>query len=130
MNKYSTKQRKLLLDYFNKHIDEQISAKEIAESLKGEGISLSAVYRNIAELEFEGQLKRSSKSGLRTVYYQYTASEHCHNLLHLSCKKCGKTFHMETDGAERLVDDVKRSNGFRLDKTSTVLYGVCANCDK
>ena len=130
MNKYSTKQRKLLIDFLNKHIDEQLSAKEIAENLKSNGISLSAVYRNIAELEQEGQLKRSSKSGLRTIYYQYTPSKHCHNLLHLSCEKCGKTFHMETSGAEKLVDDVQKSNGFKLDKTSTVLYGICADCDK
>lgn len=130
MSKYSTKQRKALVDFLNSHIDEQLSAKEIADNLKEQGISLSAVYRNIAELESEGQLKRSSKSGSRKIYYQYTASKHCKNSLHLSCEKCGKTFHMEDSGAGKIIDELKKCNGFNLDKSSTVLFGVCADCNK
>ncbi|MCQ2455227.1 MAG: transcriptional repressor [Clostridia bacterium] len=130
MNKYSTKQRKILLDFLSLHTDEQLSAKDIASELADKNISLSAVYRNISQLESEGVLKRFSKQGSRNIYYQYTGSKCCRNLLHLSCKNCGKTFHMEDSGTSRLINEVEKTNGFKLDKTSTVLYGLCAECVK
>ncbi len=128
MPKYSTKQRKMLLDYLSAHNDQHLTAKAIAEDLKKFEISLSAVYRNLSELENEGQIKRFSKSGSREVYYQYTASEKCCGALHLSCKKCGKTFHMKNDGADRLMNDLEKNDGFTIDKTETVLYGICQKC--
>ena len=51
MSKYSTKQRELLLLYLSEHVDEKISVKQIVEALKKEKISLSAIYRNLAEIE-------------------------------------------------------------------------------
>ena len=45
MPKYQTKQRTLLLDFLNQHPDELLSAKEIAENLKADNISVSSVYR-------------------------------------------------------------------------------------
>ena len=58
MSKYSTKQRELLLLYLSEHVDEKISVKQIEEALKKEKISLSAIYRNLAEIEKNGHLKR------------------------------------------------------------------------
>ena len=46
--KYMTKQRKALLRYLSQHADETLSAKQIEAALSGEGISISAVYRNLA----------------------------------------------------------------------------------
>ena len=45
-------------------------------------------------LETEEKVRRSSKSGTREVYYQYLDAESCKGALHMSCIKCGKTFHM------------------------------------
>lgn len=75
MAKYLTRQRKRLLEYLSKHTDEQISARQIAEDLAADQISISAVYRNISALEEEGLLKRSVREGTREVFYQYIASE-------------------------------------------------------
>ena len=49
--KYMTKQRKALLSYLSSHADEKLSAKQLEEALCCEGISISAVYRNLSELE-------------------------------------------------------------------------------
>lgn len=65
MSSYSTQQRKALLAYLSRHPDELLSARQIADALADEKISLSAVYRNLAQLEAEEKVRRSSKSGTR-----------------------------------------------------------------
>ncbi|MBO4276816.1 MAG: transcriptional repressor [Clostridia bacterium] len=128
MAKYNTKQRRILMDYLAQNADSLLSAEKIAAALEPQGISLSAVYRNIAALESEGKVRRSGKAGSRTVYYQYSAAEECREKLHLSCRECGKTCHMEPREAERIARSVKTHEGFVLDRSETVLYGVCREC--
>lgn len=127
MPKYVTKQRKLLTDYLAQHTDESLSAGQIAEAL-AEEISKSAVYRNLAEIEAEGKLRRVAGGGSREVVYQYSDGSGCKGCLHLSCKKCGKTVHMEKQLADALVSRVAESDDFAIDKGETVIYGVCAAC--
>ncbi len=128
MPKYMTKQRKILLEFLEKHADEELSARKIEDELCGSGVSISAVYRNLSDLEKEGKIRRISKSGTREVHYLYTDSHGCRDCLHLSCKKCGRTYHMDTDGAEKLIKILAQSDDFTIDKSDTVLYGVCGKC--
>ncbi len=130
MSKYMTRQRKVLLSYLSGHADELLSAQAIADALGPEAMSLSAVYRNLSELEGEGKLRRASKGNQREIYYQYIDAESCKGALHLSCKKCGKTFHMEPEAACQLLDAVARMEGLAVDKSDTVLYGVCGGCQE
>lgn len=130
MAKYVTRQRKTLLSYLSRHADELLSVQKIADALASEDVSRSAVYRNVAELEAEGALRRDLGGDAREVYYRYVGAEKCRGSLHLSCKQCGRTFHMDSGGAEALAKMVERSEGFALDKSDTVLYGVCAACKK
>ncbi len=128
MAKYMTKQRKMLLNFLSNHADEDISAKQIAELMKSESISISAVYRNLSDLEKDGKIRRVSKSGSREVFYQYTDKASCKDCLHLSCEKCGKTFHMNSDSAKALANALAQDDEFAIDKANSVLYGVCKNC--
>lgn len=128
MSKYMTRQRKALLDHLGAHADELFCAQELAEALSSEGVSLSAVYRNLAELEAEDRVRRAGKNGSREVYYQYIGADECKGCLHLQCKRCGRTFHMDAAGAEQLKSVVEKTEGFALDKGDTVLYGVCEVC--
>ena len=130
MPKYMTKQRKALLNYLSMHADERLSAKQLEDALKSEGISISAVYRNISELEREGKVRRVNNSGSREVFYQYTDGAHCKDSLHLSCEKCGKTYHMNSAVAQTLIENLAQSDEFTIDKANTVLYGVCGDCRK
>ncbi|MBQ2429166.1 MAG: hypothetical protein II264_11840 [Ruminococcus sp.] len=50
MPKYMTKQRKALLAFLSGHADEELTAKQLETALSGEGISISAVYRNLSDL--------------------------------------------------------------------------------
>lgn len=128
MSKYMTRQRRALLSYLSGHADELLSVQEIADALEAEDVSRSAVYRNVAELEAEGKLRRDRVGDAREVSYRYVGAPPCRGSLHLSCKKCGRTFHMDSGGAEALARAVERAEGFAVDKSDTVLYGVCAAC--
>ena len=130
MSKYLTRQRRTLLEYLSKHPDELLSAQEIAGALDGEAVSLSAVYRNLADLEAEGTVRQSRKSGSREIYFQYLNTEECRDRLHLSCTHCGKTFHMDAAEAEQIVNAVAKRDGFAIDRAETVLYGVCEKCQR
>lgn len=130
MAKYVTNQRKTLIEYLCAHHDESLSARKIACDLAHENISISAVYRNLAELEKEGNVRKISKSGSRELFYQYTAAQECKECLHLSCKECGRTYHMSVTGAELVADSVKKSEMFDIDKSDTIIYGVCKGCRK
>ncbi len=128
MPKYMTKQRKTLLEYLEHHPDEELSAKIIESELSFSGVSISAVYRNLSDLEKEGKIRRVSKPGSREVFYMYTDAHDCRECLHLSCKKCGKTYHMDSRCADMLVNTLARNDDFVIDKSDTVLYGVCRDC--
>ena len=130
MPKYMTKQRKTLLDFLERHADEELSAKKIEAELADSGVSISAVYRNLSELEKEGKVRRISKSGSREVFYLYTDAHECRESLHLSFKKCGKTYHMNSQCADMLINNLAQNDEFTIDKSDTVLYGVCKACKK
>ena len=130
MAKYVTKQRRQLLEYLSWHTDEQMTAHQIADALTQENISLSAVYRNLSALEEDGLLKRSIREGTRDVFYQYIAAEECKDSLHLSCRVCGKSIHLGEKEAEQLLYSTLESTGFQIDKSETILYGICEDCRK
>jgi len=127
MAAYITKQRRALLDYLAMHPDESLSAGDIAGALAGAGISVSAVYRNLSALEEEGRIRRVSRGG-REAYYQFTDSQACRDHLHLLCKSCGTTYHMDEEDAETLIRNLIRHEQFLVDRVDTVLYGTCEAC--
>ena len=130
MPKYLTKQRRTLLAYLCAHHDESLSAKQIAAALENEGISISAVYRNLAALEADGKVQRVVHGAGREACYRYADADCCRDSLHLSCTKCGRTFHMASPDAALLASSLARHEGFAIDKASTVLYGTCEDCQK
>lgn len=130
MSKYATKQRKLLLDYLTCHTDEPLTAEQIARDLAPTAISVSAIYRNLAQLEAEGSVRRVSAEGSRKTLYRYRDADVCADHLHLACARCGKTYHMDAAASTSLIRAVAREAGFAVDSASTVLYGVCGNCRK
>ena len=125
---YMTRQRRAILAYLDFHPDETLSVRQIADAMQAENVSLSSVYRNLAGLEAEGVVRRESRDGIREACYRYADAERCRDCLHLSCKKCGRTFHMDSVSAARMLDEVDRTTGFQVDRRDTVLYGICRDC--
>ena len=127
---YKTKQREVLIDFFESHHDQAFSAEEIASQLKNKAISISAVYRNLAELEKDGKLRKVAKRGTRKVFYQFVDCDECKGHLHLTCTKCGKTEHLDDVDSHQIVKAVLQNSNFNLDSGSTILYGICGRCRK
>lgn len=71
MKKYDTRQRDYLINFLDQHPDQLLSVRQIAQELCSQQISLSAVYRNLSQLEAEGLIRKSIKPGSREAYYQY-----------------------------------------------------------
>ena len=128
MAKYLTRQRRQLSRYLEQHTDELLTALDISRAL--DGVSVSAVYRNLSAMEEEGLLKRSIRENTREAFYQYIAAPSCKDSLHLSCRVCGKSIHLGEKEAEQLLHSTLESTGFQIDKTETILYGVCADCQQ
>lgn len=128
MAAYKTKQRSLLLNYLASHPDESLTAADIAAGLASERVSLSAVYRNLSALEEEERVRRVTRGGGREVYYQYTDTEECRAHLHLLCKSCGATAHMDKADADYLMGQIARREHFAVDTVDTVVYGTCQAC--
>lgn len=125
---YSTEQRNLLLDFFEKHPDELLTAQEIQDSLADKSISRSAIYRNLSKLESTGKIKKHVKQGSKTLYYQYVHGAGCQGKIHLHCTQCDRTMHMKDKGSATIVDSISQNDDFIVDKVATVLYGTCKNC--
>ena len=127
---YNTEQRTALFSFLAENPDKTFSAKEIAQALSGKNISKSSVYRNLSELESEQKIKRVTKAGSNEDFYQFFDNSECRNHIHLSCIKCGKIFHLESEQTEKLVTEVEQTDGFEISRGETTLYGTCKNCGK
>ena len=125
---YRTKQKEILERFFEGHHHGSFTVEEIFAAVGDQGISLSAIYRNLAELEKEGGLLKTTPQGSTKAHYQYVGCEHCKGHIHMHCIECGKTTHLPDNGADKVLADAYDASGFEIDPTTTVLYGVCKEC--
>ena len=128
MTEYMTRQRKLLMRFMSEHADENLSAGEIYEGLKNSNISLSAVYRNLRQMEEEGRVTRITRTGNRESFYQYVATEKCREKMHLVCRYCGRAEHLSDEDEEEFINNLSMHRMFSIDLSSTVIYGMCYRC--
>ena len=73
-------------------------------------------------------VRRSAKIGSHEAFYQYLDAKGCKGALHMSCVKCGKTFHMADSNAALFAKHLAQSEQFTLDAADTILYGTCSDC--
>ncbi len=128
MGKYNTQQRKLMIDFFKNNAHKTSSVGEICEQLNALGVSTSSVYRNIAEMEEEGIVRRVNEKNRKGALYQYIDPEHCVGVVHLICEKCNLTFHLNRHVSQMLTNMALENYNFHINEQSAVLYGKCENC--
>lgn len=127
---YGTKQREILINFFKKNKDKFFTAQDISNFLSGEDISVSAIYRNIAELEKLGKIKKVMRVGEKSSSWQFVDHPSCKGHIHVSCKNCGKTMHLSEDDSKSISNKLQSSFNFCLDESSSMLYGICNKCLK
>lgn len=128
MAKYITKQRKILQEYLSNKIDEELSAKKVAEDLADKNVSLSAIYRNLTEMEKEKEIVQCNKEGSREFYFRYIKTSDCMTCFHFSCKICNTIEHMPIEATTFIKEHISEQFNFALDLPSTVFYGTCQKC--
>ena len=87
----------------------------------------STVYRIVDSLEKEGKVRRTSIDGRRNQY-QYSGAL-CPMHMHIKCRDCGKTEHLDYATTQAIVRSVDELLGFQA-LTTTVLDGLCGECRK
>lgn len=122
-----TAQRRQLIEYFERHCDQQLTIEDMTRDLAASGISRSAVYRNVDRMVGDGLLRRTQDSSRRSAY-QYVGDTRCCDHIHIQCTKCGRISHIDDDNAERALKSALMSSNFKIDEQKTVLYGVCRKC--
>ena len=129
---YKTSQRTQLYDFLKRNPHTCFTARQIADALSSSGadISISAIYRNLSALSQEGTIRKSVQKDKREAYYRYVDSEACRDEIHITCSECGKIFHMDHRLCTLLEDHLMNGQGFMLDKSRTVIYGICDECRK
>lgn len=130
MAKYQTEQRRLLHVYLATHAERLHTAGEIANALVEQGISISAVYRNLAEMEREGEVVKCLQKGSRSARYRYTPSEPGEEILAMTCRVCGRVVPMGRESADHIVRLLEGGEGFVLEPHASLIVGICSRCHR
>lgn len=128
MNKYSTEQRKKLVELFEANPHHTFSAQDIATALQDQDISTSAIYRNLSEMVKEGLLCKVSEKNRTGSLYQYVDPNHCVGIIHFKCEICGATFHLSRNISQMIMGVALDDHAFHVNGSSAFLYGICHNC--
>lgn len=123
---YRTEQREKLYGFFEENPHGAFSARELVERI-GDSISLSAVYRNLADLEAAGRVSASVMPGETTRRYRIAGHARCAGHLHFSCLKCGSVIHL-SETETRRMERMLASDGLQLDLAKTTINGLCKGC--
>ncbi len=131
--KYKTKQRELLLEYFESVPETHVTAGDVCKYLKshGAGIGQSTVYRQLESLVDEGIIKKYIIDGNSPACFEYvTPDSHVEGevCFHCKCEKCGKLIHLHCDELNEIQSHLMAEHSFKLDPLRTVFYGLCEQC--
>ena len=132
MTGYQTQQRNLLVSFFESHPDKAFTIDEVMQCLQNEQgadvPSRSTVYRTVADLEKEGNIKSNYLSKRRRSAYQYHDAHACASHLHIRCEKCHALMHLNTEVSETIARLLQSDANVSLDVGNTVLLGCCKKC--
>lgn len=125
--KYKTDQSCKLNEFFKTHKDNLFSIDDAIVALVGVG--KSTIYRQFANAEEKGMIKRVENEKGITLYQYLDDEEGCSEHLHLVCKECGSFIHLDAKESDRLIQEFEDRSGFEI-ATGTTVFGKCAKCRK
>ena len=106
--------------------ERQFTAEELCAAVS-HSAGKSTVYRLIARLCDEGEIRRIPRGGERGAYYQAMTGEPCLRHLHLKCLSCGLLIHLDENESRRIAS-VALGRNFTVDGKKTMLFGYCGSC--
>jgi len=129
---YNTKIRRLMEEYLQS-APGTVTAAEVLQHFEslGEPVSRTTVYRNLDRLvEERSVIKYVSDDGKKASYLYRTPHVNCEDHLHLQCTACGKVIHLDCHFMAELMEHIRAGHGFALRCDSSILYGLCEDCQK
>ena len=103
-----------------------MSAADIYEKLKDDGITLSSIYRTLDTFTSEDiVVKDIDNNG--TAMYSMHKENHCH---YLECKTCHNKIKLDYCPYHNVNKRIKNKTKFEVDEQNVILYGTCENCQK
>lgn len=134
-SKYKTKQREILIEYLKTVAGEHITAGDVCEYFKENGIPVgqSTVYRRLESLVDEGIINKYIIDAGSPACFEYVGEdshEECEICFHCKCEKCGKLIHLHCDELEEIGEHLSKDHNFKLDPKRTVFYGICEDCSE
>ena len=128
---YKTVQRKAIIDCLS-HARGHMTAAAVHAALSESGhtVSSATVYRPLEKLIDEGVAMKSTPVGEKSACFEIIDRDACEapHCYHMKCLFCGRLIHLDCDEVERLCAHMLDKHGFRIDMTSTVLFGTCKEC--
>ncbi|MDO5695980.1 MAG: transcriptional repressor [Eubacteriales bacterium] len=126
--RYNTKQREAMLAVLREHMGKGITVRQLVQIMKDRntGVGESTLYRRMRHFEDENLVRSYKLNG--ESYYEFLPQDDCMHHLHLVCKNCHRTLHLDCDFMEHFNDHVLKEHGFRIDRPKSVIYGVCKEC--
>ncbi|MDK4679860.1 ferric iron uptake transcriptional regulator [Kingella negevensis] len=117
-----------ILDLFEQHADEHLSAEDVYRILLDEGIEIgvATIYRVLTQFEQADILLRHHFETGKAVYELNKGGHHDH----LVCVKCGLVSEFHNEEIEKLQDKIAAENGYRVVDHALYMYGVCGKCQK
>ncbi len=125
-NKKITRQRSIIVrKVFSLH--KHFTADELYKMLRSEysGISRATVYRTLRVLVDMGFVEER-EFGRGKKYYEHIIGHDSHS--HFVCLKCGRIFEFPDERIEKEIEIIAGSMGFKIEKASTIVYGICKEC--
>jgi len=103
-----------------------LTAQELHDRAREDvrGIGLATVYRNLGELERDGQVVAVHLPRDATRFEPAGRGHHHH----FRCVRCDTVFELEGGCPLSLLEDVTLPGGLRVTGHELVLFGVCASC--
>lgn len=133
MKDYKSQYRSWIINYFENHENEIVSASSLLEKMRGDGLTINqaTVYRNLDRLECSGLIQGHRLDAKEEKYYQYLKEGHdCQHHLHLYCRSCGSIIHLDCEFMRSIQDHLLKDHRFTLDCGDSVLVGLCEDCRK
>ena len=132
-SKYKTKQREILLRYFETVPGVHFTAGDVCEYFRSQGalIGQSTIYRQLESLVDEGVVKKYNLDGSTSACFEYVRADSHSDAeicFHCKCEKCGRLIHLHCEDIEALQTHLYDEHRFRLDPMRTVFYGLCEQC--
>ena len=122
--KRQTLQKTIILEALHRLCNHPTPAMVYEEVHKSyPSISQATVFRVLAGECDAGNAQRVYAPGC-PARYEFGTRKHWH----ISCRICGKSIHLGEHEAAQLLQGTMESTGFQINKSETILYGVCAEC--